>query len=66
MAFFSLFTERRRFSLFAVAWVSTTFVVYRAGLWFIGWHRPCGCMGSLLKGNHAAQTRYAENVVLLL
>ena len=30
-----------------VAWLSTNFLVYRLGLWFIGWHRPCGCMGGL-------------------
>ena len=27
--------------------MSTNFLVYRLGLWFIGWHHPCGCMGSL-------------------
>ncbi len=47
LAFFCLFSDKRRFSLLAVAWISTNFLVYRAGLWFIGWHRPCGCMGSL-------------------
>ena len=47
IAFFCLFTERWRFSLLAVACISTDFLLYRLGLWFIGWHRPCGCMGSL-------------------
>jgi hypothetical protein len=47
IAFFCLFTDRRRFSLLAVAWISTNFLVYRLGLWLIGWHRPCGCMGNL-------------------
>jgi hypothetical protein len=46
-AFFCLFTNRRRLSLVAVAWLSTNFLVYRLGLWFIGWHHPCACMGSL-------------------
>ena len=47
IAFFCLFTDRRRCSLLAVTWISTNFLVYRLGLWFIGWHRPCGCMGNL-------------------
>jgi hypothetical protein len=47
IAFFCLFTERRRFSVLAVGWIATDFLVYRLGLWFIGWHRPCGCMGNL-------------------
>ncbi len=47
IAFFCLFTDKRRFSLLAIAWLSTNFLVYRLGLWFVGWHRPCGCMGNL-------------------
>jgi hypothetical protein len=47
IAFFCLFTHRWRFSLLAVGWISTNFLVYRLGLWFIGWHRPCGCLGNL-------------------
>lgn len=30
-----------------VAWISTAFLVYRFGLWFVGWHHPCACMGNL-------------------
>ena len=30
-----------------VAWMSTGFLAYRAGLWLIGWHRPCHCLGDL-------------------
>lgn len=60
IAFFCLFTDRRRLSLLAVAWISTNFLVYRLGLWFIGWHRPCGCMGNLTDllhiSPHAADT----------
>jgi hypothetical protein len=47
IAFFCLFTDKRWFSLRAVAWLSTNFLVYRLGLLFIGWHHPCGCMGNL-------------------
>ena len=47
IAFLCLFTDKRQFSVLAVAWLSTNFLVYRLGLWFIGWHKPCGCLGNL-------------------
>jgi hypothetical protein len=62
IAFFCLFTDKRRLSLLAVAWISTNFLVYRLGLWFIGWHRPCGCMGSLTDLLHISP-RLADNIM---
>ena len=62
IAFFCLFTDKRRLSLLAVAWISTNFLVYRVGLWFIGWHRPCGCMGSLSDMLHLSP-RAADNIM---
>lgn len=47
IAFLCLFTERRWLSVVAVCWMATSFLVYRVGLWLLGWHGPCGCMGSL-------------------
>lgn len=62
IAFFCLFTERRRFSLLAVAWISSNFFVYRLSLWFIGWHQPCGCMGSLSDMLHLSPNA-ADNIM---
>ena len=62
IAFFCLFTERRRFSVLAVGWISTNFLVYRLGLWFIGWHRPCGCLGNLTDLLHISP-RMADNIM---
>ena len=62
IAFFCLFSDRRRFSLLTVAWLSTNFLVYRLGLWFIGWHRPCGCMGNLTDLLHLSP-RAADNIM---
>lgn len=42
-----LFANRRLISVLAIAWLSTGFLSYRIGLWFIGWHRQCGCLGTL-------------------
>ena len=47
VAFSCLFTDKRELSVFAIAWLSTNFLVYRLGLWSIGWHRPCSCLGTL-------------------
>src|ERR1035438_3447026 len=62
IAFFCMFTERRRFSLLAVAWISTNFLVYRLGLWFIGWHHPCACMGRLAGVLHLSD-QAADNIM---
>ena len=62
IAFFCLFSDKRRGSLLAVAWISTNFLVYRLGLWFIGWHHPCGCMGSLAGVLHLSD-RAADNIM---
>ena len=61
-AFFCLFSDKRQLSLLAVAWLSTNFLVYRVGLWFIGWHHPCGCMGSLAAMLHLSD-RAADNIM---
>ena len=37
----------RQVGLFMVAWLATSFLVYRLGLWWIGWSRPCSCLGNL-------------------
>jgi hypothetical protein len=36
-----------RLKMSLIAWIATTFLLYRLELWLIGWHRPCGCMGRL-------------------
>jgi len=35
-----------------VALLATNFVVYRLGLWWINWNRPCGCLGNLMDAIH--------------
>jgi len=62
IAFFCLFTDKRRLSLVAVAWISTNFLVYRIGLWSVGWHHPCGCMGNLAGMLHLSD-QAADNIM---
>ncbi|HEU5396317.1 MAG TPA: hypothetical protein VFV81_04060, partial [Verrucomicrobiae bacterium] len=35
-----------------LAWLSSAFLIYRTGLWFIDWHRPCHCLGDLTETLH--------------
>jgi hypothetical protein len=65
IAFFCLLTDKRRLSLAAIAWLSTNFLVYRLGLWFIGWHHPCACMGSLAGMLHLSD-QAADNIMKLV
>lgn len=48
-----------------VAWLSTAFLIYRLALIWIGYHRPCMCMGNLTDALHIpAQT--ADNALKLV
>jgi hypothetical protein len=62
IAFCCLFTPKRQLSLLAIAWISTGFLLYRLGLWYIGWHHPCGCMGSFAGILHLSD-RAADNIM---
>ena len=41
------FSKRQLSSIVSVAWLATGFAVYRLGLLWIGWQRPCSCLGNL-------------------
>ena len=54
--------KRAEIPLMLTAWVGTGFVLYRWGLWFIGWHHPCACMGSLVGALHLSD-QAADNIM---
>jgi len=37
-----------------VAWLATGFIAYRFGLYLIGWHRPCDCLGTMTDAIHVS------------
>jgi len=41
------YTTKRGVSIALLVWISTNFLIYRVGLWSIGWHQPCTCLGDL-------------------
>lgn len=48
--------------LLAIAWLSVLLVAYRAGLWWIGWKKPCSCLGNLTDALHISP-QLADNVM---
>lgn len=52
IALFCFFGKRQTLALGLVAWMSTTFLVYRLGLYSMDWHRPCSCLGNLTDALH--------------
>jgi len=47
-----VFGRSPRLKLVLIAWLATNFVVYRLGLWWMGWKKPCGCLGNLTDALH--------------
>lgn len=54
IALVCLFGKRLELMAGLVAWLSTAFVAYRFGLWWIGYYhyRPCPCLGNLTDALH--------------
>ena len=47
-----LFDKKPLLNLKLVAWLATTFVAYRLALAWVGWTRPCSCLGNLTDALH--------------
>ena len=57
------FRSRRPIPALAlVAWLSTVFLIYRLGLWWMGWHGPCSCLGNLTDALHISP-QAADNIM---
>jgi hypothetical protein len=62
IALVCFFSKRQTLPLALVAWLTTNFVVYRLGLWWMGWHRPCNCLGNLTDALHISP-QVADNIM---
>ena len=49
---FCVFSKSIKLRLLAIAWLATNFVVYRIGLWALGWRKPCNCLGNFTDALH--------------
>lgn len=56
------FSKRQTLALGLVALISTDFLVYRLGLWWMNWHRPCNCLGNLTDALHISP-QTADNIM---
>lgn len=48
-----------------LALLATNFMVYRFGLWWIGWKKPCSCMGNLSDALHI-KPESADNIMMIV
>lgn len=62
IALVCLFTKRQTPALGLVAWISTNFVLYRLGLWWMDWKKPCSCLGNLTDALHIPP-QLADNIM---
>jgi len=51
-AMFCVFNNSIKLRIFVIAWLVTNFVIYRIGLWAVGWQKPCSCLGTLTEALH--------------
>jgi len=47
-----IFSKRIWLPVGLVAWLATSFVVYRLGLLWVGYQKPCSCLGNLTDALH--------------
>jgi hypothetical protein len=65
LALICIFGNRLMLKLSLIAWLATIFLMYRIGLWWIDWKRPCKCLGNLTDTLHIpAQT--AETIMKMI
>ena len=47
---------------FLTAWLSALLLLYRMGLWMIGWRSPCSCLGNITDAIHISPNT-ADNIM---
>jgi len=50
-----LFSKARQAATSIVAWLATILLAYRLSLWWVGWYRPCSCLGNFTDALHIPQ-----------
>lgn len=54
VAIISLFSKDTGWPVILIAWLSTNFAVYRVGLLWVGYLRPCPCLGNVTDALHVS------------
>jgi hypothetical protein len=67
IALVCFFSKRHTLALALVAWLATNFVVYRLDVSWVGWKKPCSCLGNrtdgtgLQSGTNLSKNRKKKN-----
>ena len=65
VALVCLFSRHQAVATTLVAWLATIFLVYRLGLFWMDWRRPCGCLGNLTDALHLSP-QTADNIMKVM
>jgi hypothetical protein len=52
IALFCFISKSLKMVVVLVAWLATSLMLYRFGLWWIDFHKPCSCLGNLTDALH--------------
>ncbi len=52
IALICFFSKWQTLAVGLIAWLATNFLVYRLGLLWVGYHKPCSCLGNLTDALH--------------
>ena len=59
---FCIFGRSNLLKISLIACLSTQIAIYRAGLWWVGWEKPCNCLGGLSDALHLSPT-VADDII---
>ncbi len=65
IAFLCFSKTKGRLGMVLLAWFATELLVYRLGLWFMGWHQGCRCLGTLTDMLHIQSGR-VDNIMKVI
>jgi hypothetical protein len=57
-----LFRKFVTLAVTSVAWLATNLLAYRLCMWWVGWHRPCRCLGNFTDAMHISP-QVSDNVM---
>lgn len=62
VAILCIFKQIEKFAIVIVAWLSTSFALYRLSLYWVNAHQPCHCLGVLTDAIHLSMDS-ADNIM---
>jgi hypothetical protein len=66
VAYFCFSEKFQKISLWLISLLATNFALYHFGLWWIGWTKPCSCLGNFSDAIHMSPSLVADFFKLIL